>query len=822
MNPASSFLLLSTLAAPAFARANSEPRTPRPIPFQSADKLPGENVVATHAEPADPTDAPTLGEPPRKLPGTEVPRAPISARAFDRVHYTTQRDGSIWASGNTYKAGFGASGATYVPFLGSQAPRNFPLEMSLVSATVDGVEIPLERAGAPVRDGDRITIDRGPIDEVYELALDSLEQTFVVAERPGSGDLRFVVRLDTEMTRAESGGGFTYSNEHGSVHYSRAFVRESDGTRVPVTTRATNEGVEIVVGRDYLAQASFPLVVDPVITTYTVSATAQDTWDSDVAYDLTTDRYLTVYEFNFSQSDGEIYAELREAGFNLSYFGILDNTPENWRSPQCANLNSANQFLMVAQASNVLGAPNWNIWGMTIDATSFVAGWKTLISTTDQTGPKYLPDVGGDSHEGPGAAYYCVTWRRDFTATDWDIHARLVTAQSSLVGSQTLFVDNSGSSRDSWPSISKSNGTRGVGAAWTIAWHREVTTTNYNVHAAQVSWDGLLVSGPTQHTTSTGFEYYPRASSPLEDGRSLVIYGILSGNQNDIDYMLLSGGVAVGFGSVTEQDAAPTLARNHIEYSIDSDGSHFVVAYAEQFLTSTFDYDIYISSFAPFSNSIYVAEAHQLLDNTAQQSLRTDLVAQRSGGAVGSRRFYVSWDSTGNGGHDVFSATYDRPLGGAVNTFCFGNGTTATPCPCGDNTGFESGCPNSYALSGAFLSSSGAPQPGSGDDLVMQVHNVPPNVTCTLFQGTLGNNGVAFGDGVRCVAGAQIRIRTKNADGTGSAIWPSGAEADLSVTGAIPVAGALRYYQVSYRNSASYCTPATFNISSGLRVVWLP
>ena len=30
----------------------------------------------------------------------------------------------------------------------------------------------------------------------------------------------------------------------------------------------------------------------------------------------------------------------------------------------------------------------------------------------------------------------------------------------------------------------------------------------------------------------------------------------------------------------------------------------------------------------------------------------------------------------------------------------------------------------------------------------------------------------------------------------------------------------LRYYQTYYRNSASYCTAATFNLSSGQAVLW--
>ena len=35
-------------------------------------------------------------------------------------------------------------------------------------------------------------------------------------------------------------------------------------------------------------------------------------------------------------------------------------------------------------------------------------------------------------------------------------------------------------------------------------------------------------------------------------------------------------------------------------------------------------------------------------------------------------------------------------------------------------------------------------------------------------------------------------------------------------------AGNVRRYQVWYRNSAAFCTPATFNLTNGLSVTWQP
>jgi hypothetical protein len=44
----------------------------------------------------------------------------------------------------------------------------------------------------------------------------------------------------------------------------------------------------------------------------------------------------------------------------------------------------------------------------------------------------------------------------------------------------------------------------------------------------------------------------------------------------------------------------------------------------------------------------------------------------------------------------------------------------------------------------------------------------------------------------------------------------------VSVRGALPAAGGVRYYQGYYRNNAAFCTSATWNFSNAMRFTWLP
>jgi hypothetical protein len=78
----------------------------------------------------------------------------------------------------------------------------------------------------------------------------------------------------------------------------------------------------------------------------------------------------------------------------------------------------------------------------------------------------------------------------------------------------------------------------------------------------------------------------------------------------------------------------------------------------------------------------------------------------------------------------------------------------------------------------------------------------------------------AFGDGLKC-AGGTIRRLGIVTNVAGSSTYPAGAEPAVSVRG-LCAAGDLRVYQCWYRNKASFCTAATFNLTNGLQTSWAP
>jgi hypothetical protein len=157
----------------------------------------------------------------------------------------------------------------------------------------------------------------------------------------------------------------------------------------------------------------------------------------------------------------------------------------------------------------------------------------------------------------------------------------------------------------------------------------------------------------------------------------------------------------------------------------------------------------------------------------------------------------------------------------AGTPFCFGDGTL-TACPCGNTSapGTNAGCLNSFAL-GAVLRGAGSAELGN-DQLVLSGAQMP-NETALYFQGTLaanGGTGAVFGDGLRCAAGTVVRLGIQSNSG-GASSYPGFGNPSVSSAGAVTSAGD-RIYQVWYRNNASFCTPAPYNLTNGLRVAWAP
>lgn len=808
-------LFLTTfLAASLGGTAHAQERVFAPIPASNGAKTAPEPSRPFEAPPTRPIDAPAPTYPNAKtiselVDGASTPAfSPPAALGVDHtvMHYDAPGDGSLWARGAHYKASFDDTGATYYPLFSSQQPRHYPLALSPDVVTLDGQPLAFERSATATRTEHKIEIDRGAFIETYELTPESIEQLFVFRSLPSAGDLVVRVPIASELDAAHVAGGFEFRSEFGHVTYGRAVAIDADGRRSDAPTLLEGGSISIRVDRAFLATAALPLVIDPVVSTFPIDDTSYNDYLPDVAYDATTQRWLCVFEERAAAGDNDVYYHMCNSAGVPMWGNYVNLNNASWDDVKCANLRSATQFLAV---SSVNGSGSREIRGRTIEADIAAMGNEFFISGGESGGgPKRNPSVGGDPYPS-GPAFYCVAYEREYdTFEDYDILVRLVGADSSVTGPN--YLSNSGDTRDEFPSVSKSNG----GSTWMISWERH-TDSESNIWGGRIRFDGLTLSTPFQ-ITAFNDDIYSSASSPLIGSqRTMVVYMRDFGTDWDIVASVLDGATVIQELNLSTTESTWFL-QDQGQPTVDTDGQHFLVAYHENYESSTTDYDVYASDYRLMGNTLQLVQPHMTLGfATAFEGIPR--VASAGGSAGPNKRFLVAFHkNTSSGNSDVMGALVDTQEGGTWSFFCKGDGSAGT-CPCGNNGLPNHGCGNSVNSEGAFLSLSGTPSTVN-DTAVLSLGAAPSVALCIFEQSTPANPSV-FGDGLGCIGPGMVRIATKTAS-AGAVNYPVAGELPLHSKGGVSFDGGTYGYQVWYRNSANYCTSAAFNISNGVLVNW--
>jgi hypothetical protein len=194
-------------------------------------------------------------------------------------------------------------------------------------------------------------------------------------------------------------------------------------------------------------------------------------------------------------------------------------------------------------------------------------------------------------------------------------------------------------------------------------------------------------------------------------------------------------------------------------------------------------------------------------------------------GDGGGPDLYVGGDFTNAGGFASRYAARWNGCPGPGTLMCFGDGSLATPCPCGNFGTRSRGCAHSSSSVGASLRSSGTTRP---DTVILHATDERPTALTIVLQGNEAlAAGAAFGDGLRCASGVLKRLYVKNASG-GVVSAPVSGDPSITTRSAAlgdPIApGTWRIYQTYYRDAnAGFCPPpsgSTFNSSNAVRIVW--
>ncbi len=782
----------------------------------------------------DRPDVKTVAIAPVKAPAAVLPPADFLSATETRAERTSSRTGNpsfdladhivfderpegLWALARGWKAQFRTDGTTFTPFFGSDAPRSAPITFALQSATA-GERI-LAVTGSDVsRIGNDVRIERGEVDEGYTARPEALEQLFFVDERLDA-DLRLAIGVTGDYTLSQDKDGIRFENELGSVRYGRARAIDASGNTVDVEEHLVDGGIELIVPGTWLARASYPVTVDPLIGSYHLSTTAgAHVVANDIAFDGLAGVQAVVYSRTFDFVDSDVLVQLADHNGPVGSPIAIDVSQVWWGAASVAFNRVGACFLV---ASQVLAVGNdYVIMTRTVQAATSIVGAPTMLPTT--TGQQIRPVIGGDPST-VAPSYFFVAYVRVYSSSDQDVFGQLVGSNGTPVGT-AIPLDNSVNTLDSHLSISKSDGMGSyLTQKWALVWERPYSPSDVDIYGMEIDWNGSVVKPTFAINTSSSSDTSPFVSSPTDErlgSRHYVATFLREITTPSFSMQTMAD--VIGDGVVLHQldiDAARGFSGRRFEPVVDCDGRGFAVAAYDGDNGVVSDIELSYLSLVD-GHLEYDPTFPLMLASTADFDVFPHVTAEHSGGST-STNFAFAWTRYTNQLQNAYleGAVFEGPVGGQVMNYCAGYLGT---CPCGSTPNSVGGCSNSADAAGGVLVAAGDAAV-SADSLQLQALGMPSNTAALFFQGTAtqaNGFGTPFGDGLLCVGGTIVRLGVRFASG-GSAFHPAAGEPSLSVQGLIPATGGVRYYQAWFRDAANFCTSATFNLTDALRIAWV-
>ena len=389
MNQSHRILLGSLLAAPSLLLAQAPDDAAQP---QAATKA----AVAAGAPGAEPTAPTASGS--QFAPGL----VPVHTAADDLgLAY------GVWAAGTDYKVSF-HDGMTFVPYLGVDYPMTQSLHWQTKSARIGEVDLLGASQSDRVTTPWRCEYHFAGVVEAYDVRAEGLEQTFVVDQLPAAGDLVIrgavtsALRADQAAPRHQS---LTFVDAEGRslVQYGNAFVFDAAGRRAEITTGYADGEVTLTVPGSWLANATLPVTVDPMLTRVQLISWGAATFGQVEAIDIarddvaTTSNVMVVYSRAASATDNDLWIRLCNDDFsNVSL--VFSDITTSWSTDQasCAFVGGTTKWVTAFRRFFPTLTPTLSQLRAHVRAsgdTSLLTGYSSLVPPTN--GNDWRPDVGG-------------------------------------------------------------------------------------------------------------------------------------------------------------------------------------------------------------------------------------------------------------------------------------------------------------------------------------------------------------------------------------------------------------------------------------------
>ena len=378
------------------------------------------------------------------------------------------------------------------------------LSIGLEEIRIGGRPLSLPTRGAPRSDAGETVYVRGAVTEKYVARGEAIEQIFVLDSSleplKSGGGLTIDVSLGTKLVAVHVTKGPSSNPEvptdllefkgpdGGTVFtYGGALAIDADGRKQALTYALHGDRLEMELEGAFLANARFPLTIDPLIgTNLSIDVSASNDREPDVAFSSMVQSWLVVYERDMGAANGDIYCSaVSTAGIASTSVAIASDATVDSRNPKVARSNTE-QFLVVWEE---FISGNWQIKGRFVKIVGAVptlpAAAFPIYSVAGQD--QINPDVGFCS----SSSRYLVAWESVINpaTSDHDIFVLTVTTSGGLSG--ILQVDNSAQPEEK-PTVSPvSNNPMGV--AWV---KRTAAGAQGDIYAASIDVGGAAPTTP--------------------------------------------------------------------------------------------------------------------------------------------------------------------------------------------------------------------------------------------------------------------------------------------------------------------------------------